>query len=128
MKKLVSTSLMVLMSMFCYSQSIYQVKVDILKIGDYTTDSTATWRDSVLVGNPLIMIYKDSLVIDGCTTYKFLSANESVPAVNSFFSVEQKTNKTYVVVFYKSSCLDNVSMSVIIYDDKKYYDYLGKME
>ena len=127
MKNLILTSLIVLSSMFCFSQNIYQVTVNHLEIGNYNIDSTSTWKDSLLTYQPTIEIYKDSLVIDGMVSYKFSSKRESNPGVFSFLSIEEKTNKPYIVTYFTSPCVDKVSITIIIEDEKTSYNYYGKM-
>lgn len=131
MKNLILTSLILLSSMFCFSQNIYQVKVNHLEIGNYITDTTSTWLDSILVVEPTILIYKDSLVVKneyGENTYKFSSSREVNPNVSSFFSIQENTNKPYIVSFFTSPCVDNVSITIIIEDDEKSYNYYGKIK
>jgi len=131
MKKLILTSLLSLTTLVCLSQDIYKVKVKSLEIGHAITDSTSTWVDSVLLTSPTVLIGKDSLVIKSEGTemvYKFLGTKESNPGVNSFYSVELKSNKTCVVTYFTSPCLDNTSMTVIVDDGKNSYHYYGKID
>jgi len=131
MKKLILTSILSLTTMFCLSQDIYKVKVKSLEIGHSITDSTSTWVDSVLDVAPTVVIYKDSLVIknsDTNTSYRFLSIKPSNPGVNSFYSLELGTNRTCVVTYFTSPCLDNTSITVIVDDGKDSYNYYGKIE
>ena len=131
MKKLILTSLLSLTTIVCLSQDIYKIKVKSLEIGHAITDSTSTWSDTVLLSLPTILIDKDSLVIKNELSemvYKFLGTKESNPGVNSFYSVESKSNKTCVVIYFTSPCLDNRSITVIVDDGKNSYHYYGKIE
>jgi hypothetical protein len=60
--------------------------------------------------------------------YKFLGSKESNPGINSFYSVELKSNKTYVVTYFTSPCIDNTSITIIVDDDKDSYHYYGDIE
>ena len=131
MKKLILTSLLSLSTLVCLSQDIYKVKVKSLEIGHSITDSTKKWTDSVLVTSPTVLISKDSLVIksDGIDmVYKFLNTKDSNPGINSFHSVEMKTNRTYVVTYFTSPCSDTTSITVIVDDGTDSYHYYGKIE
>jgi hypothetical protein len=131
MKKLIITSLLSLTTIFCLSQDTYKIKVKYLGIGHSVTDSTLTWVYPVLLSSPTVLIGGDSLVIKSEDTemvYKFLSPKESNPGIKSFYSVELKSNKTYVVTYFTSPCKDNTSITVIVDDDKDSYNYYGDIE
>lgn len=131
MKKLIVTSLLSLSTLVCFSQDIYKVKVNSLEVGRTITDSTSIWSDSVLISPPTILINKDTLFIKSNDTqvmYKFLSVKKSNHGINSFYSIESGTNKTCVVTYFTSPCLDTTSITVIIDDGKDSYNYRGKIE
>ena len=131
MKKLIITSLLSLTTIFCLSQDTYKIKVKYLGIGHSVTDSTSTWVYPVLLSSPTVLIGGDSLIIKSEGTdmvYKFLCSKESNPGINSFYSVELKSNKTYVVTYFTSPCIDNTSITVIVDDDKDSYHYYGDIE
>ena len=131
MKKLIITSLLSLTTIFCLSQDTYKIKVKYLGIGHSVTDSTSTWVYPVLLSSPTVLISGDSLIIKSEGTemvYKFLGSKESNPGINSFYSVELKSNKTYVVTYFTSPCIDNTSITVIVDDDKDSYHYYGDIE
>jgi hypothetical protein len=131
MKKLILISLLSLTTIVCLSQDIYKVKIKYLGIGHLITDSTLTWVYPVLLSSPTVLIGGDSLVIKSEDTemvYKFLGPKESNPGIKSFYSVELKSNKTYVVTYFTSPCKDNTSITVIVDDDKDSYNYYGDIE
>ena len=131
MKKLILISLLSLTTIVCLSQDIYKVKIKYLGIGHLITDSTLTWVYPVLLSSPTVLIGGDSLVIKSEGTemvYKFLGPKESNPGIKSFYSVELKSNKTYVVTYFTSPCIDNTSITVIVDDDKDSYHYYGDIE
>lgn len=128
MKNIIVTSLLSLFTMVCLSQDIYNVKVNHLEVGNYLNDTTSVWSDSVLVNQTTIMVNNDSVIIKDkfCEkVYKLLSQKDANPGVNSFYSVDEKTNKPYVVTYFTSSCLDNVSITVIVDDEKTSHNYHG---
>jgi len=131
MKKLIITSLLSLTTIFCLSQDIYKVNIKSLEVGHSITDSTSTWSDSILVVLPTILIYQDSLVIkhkNGDMVYTLLGKKNANPGVNSFYSVDENTKKSYVVTYFTSPCVDNITMTVIVDDGKNSYNYYGKVE
>ena len=130
MKKLIITSFLSLITVVCFSQDIYKIKVNSLEVGRFVDDSTYSWNDSVLVNPHVITIYQDSLTIcDGVklTSYKLLKKKESNPGINTFKSVEILSNQSYDVTFFTSECLDKTLITVIIKSNKKSYNFLGKI-
>ena len=131
MRNRIIITFLLLFNVICFSQDFYKVKVNQLEVGEYFNDTTVEWSDSVLMNLNKIMIYKDSLVVnDGVCekVYMLFSQMESNPGVKRSKALDWNKKMNCIVTYFSSTCLDNVSFTVIVDFEKYSLNYHGEIE
>ncbi len=126
MKKLSIIVVFLVISVFSFSQEIYNIKINNLTLNTNTSDSTATYKDFKYFIKPNMKIYNDSLVItkgNDKSVYKFITKIENDNPRNEYVGVNVKNNNEYKVVFFRSLCASETFITVIIENKEHTFYY-----
>ena len=126
MKKLLIIIVFLIISVFSFSQEIYDIKINNLILYTNTSDSTSTAKKFRYFIKPNIKIYNDSLVVTKGgekSVYKFITKIDNDTPINEYVGINVKNNNEYKVVFFRSLCVSETFITVMIENKEHCFYY-----